>query len=86
MRSLLMKDYTRILGQSQGYDALVVKDETVHCSVNGEGTPCMTTHWEPSLKDLQNLIEGGQVIITILGSDHPPIKVTVSDPFTDVLP
>src|SRR3546814_14399795 len=34
---------TRIVGRSQGYHGLPLRDEMVACPVNGPATPCMVT-------------------------------------------
>lgn len=39
---------TRVLGKSQGYLGLPIRDEVVNCTVGGEGTPAMVTAWLPT--------------------------------------
>jgi hypothetical protein len=55
---------TRHIGESQGYDGLPVRDEVVHCTVNGPGTPSMVTAWTPTP---QERAAGGR-----LGAHLPP--------------
>jgi hypothetical protein len=43
---------TRVLGRSQGYLGLPVRDEVITCAVGGEGTPAMTTAWHPTPAEL----------------------------------
>ncbi|MGD9613796.1 MAG: hypothetical protein AB7H90_01215 [Alphaproteobacteria bacterium] len=74
---------TRVLGQSQGYFGLPVRDELIHESVNGPGTPCMVTAWEPTPDELARLVRGAAVHVRILGNVHPPIIVEVGDPPSD---
>jgi hypothetical protein len=68
---------TRHIGESQGYDGLPVRDEVVHCTVNGPGTPCMVTAWTPTQQELAALIAGASIHVCILGTAHPPITVSV---------
>lgn len=74
------KGATRIIGKSQGYLGLPIRDEKINCPVNGEGTPCMVTAWFPTEKELAALNSGASVLIHLQGSAHPPIMVDVGDP------
>lgn len=73
-----IKDATRVLGKSQGYKGLPVRDEFV---VNGDGskTPYMVTAWFPTPKELEALNAGAPVHVRIIGTGHPPIRVDVGD-------
>lgn len=71
---------TRVLGKSQGYGGLPVRDEPIHCSVGGPDTPSMVTAWLPTPAELQALNAGAAIHVRILGTGHPPISVTVGDP------
>lgn len=71
---------TRVLGKSQGYLGLPIRDEVIEESVNGPGTPSMVTAWEPTPAELERLSKGAPVLVRILGSAHPPIMVDVGDP------
>jgi len=70
---------TRVLGKSQGYAGLPVRDEVVNCAVGGEGTPCMVTAWHPTPKELEALNRGAPVHVRIVGTGHPPIMVEVGE-------
>lgn len=67
---------TRVLGKSQGYLGLPVKDEPINCAVNGV-VNSMTTAWLPTPKELEALQNGAAVHVRILGTAHPPIIVDV---------
>ena len=54
-----IKDATRVIGQSQGYMGLPLRDEPINCKVTGEGTPSMVTAWFPTPKELDALVAGG---------------------------
>ncbi|SDC06998.1 hypothetical protein SAMN05216337_1001178 [Bradyrhizobium brasilense] len=68
---------TRVIGKSQGYRGLPLRDEVVNCTVNGEGTPAMSTAWLPTPEELAALNAGAAVHVRILGTQHPPIAVSV---------
>lgn len=68
---------TRVLGKSQGYIGLAVRDELTNCTVNGNGTPQMVTAWEPTPDELARLNAGAFVHVRIIGTAHPPILVDV---------
>lgn len=68
---------TRVLGKSQGYLGLPLRDELIRCTVNGPATPSMVTVWEPTPDELTRLIAGHPVLLRVLGSEHPPVMITV---------
>jgi hypothetical protein len=70
---------TRVLGKSQGYLGLPVRDEQINCSVGGPGTPSMVTAWLPTPKELEAINRGAPVHVRLVGSAHPPIMVEVGD-------
>lgn len=70
---------TRVLGKSQGYLGLPLRDVVVPCSVNGAHTPAMETAWEPTPEELEALNAGAPVILRILGTQHPPVQVYVGE-------
>jgi hypothetical protein len=71
---------TRVLGKSQGYLGLPLRDEPINCSVNGEATPSMVTAWLPTPEELAALNAGAAIHVRILGVSHPPIIVSVGAP------
>ncbi len=68
---------TRVLGKSQGYLGLPLRDERINCTVSGEGTPAMVTAWHPTPDELARLNAGASVHVRLLGTAHPPILVGV---------
>ncbi len=64
---------TRVLGKSQGYLGLPVRDS------KRDGQPSMTTAWEVTPGEFLKLQDGAHIEITILGNAHPPIIVTVGE-------
>ena len=68
---------TRIVGKSQGYMGLPIRDESINCSVNGPETPSMVTAWLPTPAELAALNAGAAVHVRILGCVPPPMNVVV---------
>ena len=77
MLSAHIEGATRVIGKSQGYNGLAVRDVAVNCSVNGADTPAMQTAWHPAPDELAALNAGAAVVVQLLGSNHPPILVGV---------
>ena len=75
----MIKGATRVLGKSQGFLGLPVRDTMIHERVTGPGTPCMETAWEPTPDELAALNAGAKVVVRIIGSAHPPIMVEVGE-------
>lgn len=71
----MIEGATRVIGKSQGYLGLPIRDEMVNCTVNGDGTPQMVTAWLPTPEELAALNRGAAIHVTILGVMHPPIMV-----------
>jgi hypothetical protein len=69
---------SRIIGKSQSYKGLPVRDETMLTETGP--IPCMTSAWLLDPPDLIAIFKGASITISILGSMHPPIKVGVGFP------
>ena len=65
---------TRTIGKSQGYLGLSLRDDVL-----GDGVPCMITAWEPTPGELEKLKQGAPVLLTVLGTGHPPVKLEVGE-------
>lgn len=83
MQIAMIEGATRIIGKSQGYLGLPLRDEIIECAVNGQGTPAMVTAWSPTPDELARLNAGASVHLRILGSSHPPVMLDVGDPPTE---
>lgn len=78
---------TRVIGKSQGYMGLPVRDEVINCTVGGPGTPAMVTAWLPTPDELARLNAGASVHVRLVGKtivwedgrSHPPIIVEVGE-------
>ncbi|GEP11670.1 hypothetical protein MMMDOFMJ_4310 [Methylobacterium gnaphalii] len=71
---------TRVLGRSQGYLGLPIRDETINCSVGGPETPAVTTAWIPTPDEVAAIVAGAPIHVRILGTVHPPIMVSIGEP------
>lgn len=84
-----IKNATRVVGKTQGYLGLPLRDEVINCSVNGTDTPCMVTAWHPTPKELTKLNAGAPVHVKILGTRPPPMLVEVGcapdDPIASIV-
>ena len=76
MMIMHIKGATRVLGLSQGYQGLPVKDEFIQAE--GEGKiPVMLTAWQPTPEELEALNKGASIHLRILGEGHPPVSMDV---------
>lgn len=62
---------TRVLGKSQGYTGLPLRDEVA------EAGPTMVTAWHPTPKEIEAINAGAAIYLHVLGTAHPPVKLTV---------
>lgn len=70
---------TRVIGKSQGYLGLPLRDETITCAVGGPETPCMVTAWEPTPAEIARINSGAPVLLRVIGTAHPPVMVEVGE-------
>lgn len=73
----MISGVTRILGKSQGYTGLPLRDGMEFDKATGEMSPTMTTAWRPMPDELERLMAGAPVYLTILGTGHPPVRMEV---------
>ncbi len=74
-----VKGVTRVLGKSQGYLGLSVRDEPMNSKVTGPNTPSMVTSWEPTPAEIAAIVLGAPVHVRLVGTSHPPIMVEVGE-------
>lgn len=70
---------TRVLGKSQGYLGLPLRDIIVNCSVGGPNTAAMETAWFPTPDELAAINAGAPIILRIIGNGHPPVMLYTGD-------
>jgi len=70
---------TRVLGKSQGYLGLPLRDVVVSCSVGGDETPAMETAWFPTPGELEAINAGAPIILRIIGTAHPPVMIETGE-------
>lgn len=76
MNNIKFEGMTRTLGETQGYRGLHIKDIKL-VDENGNLFPAMISVWKPTEAELMHLMYGGYVMLTVLGTGHPPVKVEV---------
>lgn len=62
---------TRVLGKDQGYVPLPVRD------IIEDGVKMMESAWFPTLEELHALLDGAPVILGVVGTVHPPVRLEV---------
>lgn len=75
----IIQGHTRVLGKSQGYLGLPLRDIEVDCTVNGNGTPAMETAWLPTPDEITAIAAGAPIILRVLGTSHPPVMIYIGD-------
>ena len=71
----MIEGATLVIGKSQGYIGLPLKD-----TLYADGTPAMESAWFPTPKEIEALAAGAPVILEVLGHGHPPVKLSVGNP------
>jgi len=84
MKSLIIDGYTRLMAKDQDeYSNLAIKDVSVELPIGVNGSTasvnCMFSCWEPTEEERKLLIEGGHVVLGILGTQFPPVIMSVSN-------
>ena len=75
----MIEGATRVIGRSQGFLGLPLRDEAIHDSVFGPDTPSMVTAWEPTPEELEKLKVGAPIYLRLLGTAHPPVMLSVGE-------
>lgn len=70
---------TRVLGKSQGYIGLPVRDDLEFDRALGGNVHSMTTAWQPSPEEMALIAAGAPIYLTIL-CDHPWPKMAGHPP------
>ncbi len=70
---------TRVIGESQGYYRLPIRDEMLD-----EDTPMMTSAWYPTLEEMKNIVRGAPIYLQMLGESHPPVMIITGEPVLTV--
>lgn len=66
---------TRVIGKSQGYYGLPLRDIVVNDTVTGPQTPAMESAWFPTPDELAAINAGAPIILRIMGTGHPPVQL-----------
>jgi hypothetical protein len=70
---------TRVIGKSQGYYGLPLRDVLLNDTVTGPETPAMQTVWMPTPDELAALNAGAPIMLTVVGTGHPPVMIGVGE-------
>lgn len=76
----MIEGHTRIIGKSQGYLGLPLRDIRIPCTVNGPATPAMETAWLPTPAELHAIAQGAPIILRVIGEAHPPVMIETGLP------
>lgn len=66
----------RVCGKSQGYMGLPVRDETV-TEPDGTQYNIMHTAWEPTPEEIERIVAGAKIIVSVIGVSPQPMIVNV---------
>lgn len=66
--------WTRALGKEQGYFELTIRDIKIG---ENKDIPVMQSAWEPTPDELAMINAGAPIILSILGTGHPPVMLGV---------
>lgn len=67
---------TRVLGKSQGYLGLPVRDELIEVEGHGQ-MPSVLSVWQPTPAELAALNAGASIHVRLMTSSVPPMLVSV---------
>lgn len=70
---------TRVIGQSQGFLGLPLRDELRDVTIGGKVVKChaMVTAWEPTPDEIERIKAGAPIYLCVLGAAHPPVMLEV---------
>jgi hypothetical protein len=75
----MIEGATRVIGKSQGYLGLPLRDIVIDSTVTGPDTPAMETAWFPTPKEIDAIIAGAPIILRVIGTGHLPVMLTVGE-------
>ena len=69
---------TRVLGKAQGYVGLPIRDVEVFDEATGAlQYRAMESAWEPTPEELARLQAGAPIVLSVIGTAHPPVLLEV---------
>ena len=60
------------------------RDLHVHVGTHASGREIMTSKWRLTKEEMREIAITGTVWLTIMGRGHPPVALTIKDPWLDV--
>ena len=80
MISVKIRDHNLALGAPEDAGGPRLECETLFLRrETKDGHPVMLSAWKPSAAELQSLILGGSIILGVVGPQHPPVLMYVSE-------
>jgi len=77
-----IQGHTRYLGKPPGWEPETDGD-CAHLAVLDTdlgGLPIMMSVWEPTPKEIEALARGAKIVLTVVGTGHPPVALHVDEP------
>ncbi len=74
-----IKGWTRVIGKSQGYLGLPLRDITTNDRVMTKDVPAMESSWILTPEEIEKIKNGAPIILRVLGTGHPPVYMYVGD-------
>ena len=71
---------TRVLGKSQGYIGLPIRDVATVDKTTGVLVNRMISAWELTPDEIDRLKQGATIYLHVLGTEHPPVMIKVGEP------
>lgn len=70
---------TRVIGKSQGYLGLPIRDEPIIDQTNDLPVNRMVSAWELTPNEIDRLKKGATIYLSIIGTQHPPVMLEIGE-------
>lgn len=74
-----VKGATKVLGKSQGFLGLPVREDTLLIDTDGSTHKVLVTAWEPTPAEIEKIVQGAPIHLILWGEGHPPVMLEVGD-------
>ena len=75
-----IRDATRVLGKSQGYLGLPIRDVATVDKTTGVLVNRMVSAWELTPDEIDRLKQGATIYLHVMGTTHPPVMLEIGEP------
>ncbi len=83
MITVVIEKHSRVLGAPAGW----TPETSGECyglpigdGMNGD-QPCMVSAWEPTPAEIERIVAGEKIYLSVIGTGHPPVMLYVGNPF-----